>query len=251
MTDTDDDSFLADFARSDPWVQRITPARIGAALDGFDLPFALGWNIDRLTHEIQGMAHTGRPDPSQGETEAIKELSDLAARTRRLQKLMIRMGDTSQLAVLWEVMKRLEAEGRDGGVDQDKDVKPLMIDPLETIANVLSRAASQLNAQRQKTTRLREKHAQERRVAFAVYLTPIFETAFETPARANNWRRSYGAHHPWPDFYRRIYTELFPTVERLNLSKVLQEAQREIPRVQAIMRWFDEQDAIRVEKRSE
>lgn len=251
MKAADDDGFLADLARSDPWAQRITPARIGAALDGFDLPLAPGWNIDRLTHEIQGMADSGRSDPPQGEAEAVKELLDLASGARRLQKRITRMGDTSQLAVLWEVMKRLEADGRDGGVDQEKDVKPLMIDPLVTIANVLSRAASQLRTRRAQTARWRGKHGQERRVAFAVYLTPIFESAFNTPARADNWRQDFGEGHAWPDFFSRIHKELFPDVKRLNLFKVLQQAHREIPLIEAMADWLDEQDAIRAEKRSE
>lgn len=248
MKAADDDGFLADLARSDPWVQRITPARIGAALVGFDLPFEPGWNIDRLSHEIQGVAHTGRSDPPQGEAEAIGELSELAAAARRLQNRINRMGDTAQLAVLWEVMKRIEAAGGGGGVDWNKDVKPLMVDPLETIANILSRAASQLSTRRAQTTRWRGKHGQERRVVFAVYLTPIFESAFNTPARANNWRQEYGEGHPWPDFFRRIHLELFPDVKRLNLSKVLQQAQREMPLIETMAHWLDEQDAIRAEK---
>ena len=75
---------------------------------------------------------------------------------------------------------------------------------------------------------------------------PIFEAAYETAARANNWGAEYGEEHPWPDFYRRIYTELFPDAGGLNLSEVLQQARRERPHVAAFKRWLEE-DAIQAE----
>jgi hypothetical protein len=235
------------FARSDPWVQRITLKRIGAAMEGFALPFAPEWNLERLTFAIQGIAQVGRGKPPQGDADAIKELLGLAERARQLRADLGRMGETAELAVFWEVWRSLDAVQKDGHLDQERDVHPLILHPLETIANVLSRAASQMASQRKQTSRWRDKYAQDRRVAFAIHLAPIFSEAFDTPARATNWGQDFGKEHPWPDFFRRIHMELFPETRRLNLAEVLQEALRQAPKVEAMRRWLDEQDAIRAQ----
>ena len=115
---------------------------------------------------------------------------------------------------------------------------------LETIANVLSRAASQIGTQRPQPPRWTQKDRQEKRIGFAICLMPIFEEAYDTPARANNWLAEYGEEHAWPDFYRRIYQELVPDAKQLNLAEVLQEAARAMPGIIKFREWQDEQDAI-------
>lgn len=247
----DDVSLVDELTLTDPWVAAITPKRIGDALEGFALPYAEGWGLERLTLAIQRMANAGRGEPPQGEAAAQKELSRLAGNARQLHKAIARMGDTAEFAVFWELVRHRQALGQDGHTDYDLHYKPTMLHPVETIANLLARAASQLGSQRRQTSRWRQRHGKEQRIGFAIYLAPIFGEAFDTPVSATNWGKDFGKEQPWPDFFRRIYKELFPQARRLNLAEVLQEAARQAPHVEAMRRWLDEQDAIRAKNNRE
>lgn len=248
---SDGDDFLSELHRSDPWIAAITPERIAAALEGFPLPLAKGWDLARLTRSIQDTANAARGDPPQSDAKAIAELAKLADQAKALHRAISRMGETAEIAAIWEAFRHMGKSQNANRIDYDDDYKPLMLEPLETIANILARAASQTGTQRKQAPRWQEKHRQDRRVGFAIALIPVFQSAFNTPARANNWRAEYGEEHPWPDFYRRIYVDLFPEVEHLNLPEVLQEAARQLPHVEAITRWIAEQEATRPENSSE
>lgn len=237
------DDFLSGLHRTDPWVAAITPERIAAALDGFPLPLAEGWDWARLARSIQDTANAARGDPPQSDADAIVELTKLADKAKALHRAISRMGETAEIAAFWEAFRHLGASRNADRIDYHDDYKPVMLQPLEAIANILARAASQVGTQRTQTSRWREKHRQERRIGFAIALTPIFQNAFDTPARANNWGAEYGDEHPWPEFYRRIYVALFPGAERLNLPEVLQEAARQLPHVEAMKRWLEGQEA--------
>lgn len=240
------EDFLNELHRTDPWIAAITAERIAGALEGFPLPLAEGWNLARLAMAIQDTANAARGNPPQGDADAIAELEKLAEKAEALRRAISRMGETADISAYWEVSRHLAESRKAEQVNQD-DYNALMLYPLETIANVLARAASQIGTQRKQTSGWRKKNVQERRISFAIALIPIFQESFNTPARANNWGAEYGREHPWPDFYRRIYVELFPGAERLNLPKVLQEAARELPHVEAMKRWLDEQEATRPE----
>lgn len=245
------DDFLSELRRTDPWIAAITPERIAAALEGFPLPLAEGWNLVRLARSIQDTANVARGDPPQGDVDAIAELEKLAEKAKALHRAIFHMGETAQIAAFWEVSRHLGENRNTDRVDFDDDYKPLMLHPLETIANILARAASQTGTQRKQTAGWRKRHGKERRIGFAIALTPVFQSAFGTPARANNWGAEYGEEHPWPEFYRRIYVELFPDAERLNLPEVLQEAARELPHVEAMKRWLEGQEVTRPENSGE
>ena len=237
--------FLSDLHSTDSWIAAITPKRIEAALNGFSLPLTDGWNLSSLTSKIQDVANAARGDPPQGDADAIAELQRLAGKAKALHRAISRMGQTAEMAAFWEVFRYLDENQNVDRIDYRDDYRPLMLHPLETIANILARAASQTATQRKQVAGWQRKHDQDRRIYFAVALTPIFQSAFHTPARANNWRAAYGEEHPWPDFYRRIYGVLRPEVERLNLGEVLQEAARQFPRVEALKQWLEEQEASR------
>lgn len=247
---TGEDDFLSGLYRTDPWIAAITPERIRAALEGFPLPLAEGWDWARLATAIQDTANAARGNPPQGDADAIAELKKLAEKAKALRRAISRMGETAEIAAFWEVFRHMGERQQAEQISQD-DYNALMLHPLETIANVLSRAASQMGTQRKQAPGWRKKDAQERRIGFAIALIPIFQESFDTPARANNWGAEYGEEHPWPDFYRRIYVELFPEAERLNLPEVLQEAARQLPHVETMKRWLDEQEATRPENSSE
>lgn len=240
---SDGDDFLSELHRTDPWIAAITPERIAAALDGFPLPLAEGWDWARLARSIQDTANAARGDPPQSDADAIAELTKLADKAKALHRAISRMGETAEIAAFWEAFRHLGASRNADRIDYDDDYKPVMLQPLETIANILARAASQTGTQRKQAPRWQEKHRQERRIGFAVALIPVFQSAFDTPARANNWGAEYGDEHPWPEFYRSIYVELFPGAERLNLPEVLQEAARQLPHVEAMKRWLDAEGA--------
>lgn len=240
---SDGDDFLSELQRTDPWIAAITPERIAAALDGFPLPLAEGWDLARLARSIQDTANAARGEPPQSDADAIAELTKLAEKAKALHRAISRMGETAEIAALWEAFRHLGASRNADRIDYDDDYKPVMLQPLETIANILARAASQTGTQRKQAPRWQEKHRQERRIGFAVALIPVFQSAFDTPARANNWGAEYGDEHPWPEFYRSIYVELFPGAERLNLPEVLQEAARQLPHVEAIKRWLYAEEA--------
>lgn len=237
------DDFLSELHRTDPWIAAITPERIGRALENFPLPLADGWDLARLARSIQDTANAARGDPPQGNAAAIAELQELAEKTKALHRAISRMGETAEIAAFWEAFRHLGESRNVGRIDYDDDYKPLMLRPLETIANILARAASQTGTQRKQAPRWQEKHRQERRIGFAVALVSVFQSAFDTPARANNWSAEYGDEHPWPEFYRRIYLALFPGAGRLNLPEVLQEAARQLPHVESMKRWMDGQEA--------
>lgn len=243
---SDGPDFLDELHLTDPWIAAITPGRIEAALVGFTLTMAEGWTVARLTSEIQGRANLARGDAPQGDAAAKTELRNLATRAAALRDQLARLGETAENATFFEVM-RLKGGTRahTDHFDYDDDYKPMMLDPLETIANALSRAASSIEGQSRQTTRWSDRHKREQRTDFAVALMPVFEAAYLTPARANNWAAEYGETLPWPDFFRRIYCELFPAAARLNLAEILQDAARWLPEVEAMQRWQEQQDAIR------
>lgn len=243
--------FLSELHRTDPWIRAITSERIAVALEGFPLPLAEGWDWTRLARSIQDTANAARGDPPQSDADAKAELVKLADKAKALHRAISRMGETAEIAAFWEAFRHLQVRQNANRIDYDDDYKPLMLDSLETIANILAGAASQAGTQRKQAPRWQEKHRQERRIGFAIALTPVFQSAFDTPARANNWHVEYGDEHPWPEFYRRIYVELFPGSERLNLPKVLQEAARQLPHVEAMKQWLDEQEATLLENSGE
>lgn len=242
-----DDDFLSELQRTDPWIAAITPERVGDALAGFPLPLADGWNLMRLVREIQDIANYARGETPQGNAAAIKELKQLAKQAEALRVGIKRLGETAENAVFWELFRHSGEGQKAERIDYDDDYRSAMLHPLVAIKNVLTRAASQIGTQKPQAPRWPERHRRDRRVGFAVALIPIFQDSFDTPARANNWRAEYGEEHPWPDFFRRIYGELSPEAERLNLSEVLQEAARELPKVEEMRRWLDEQEATRSE----
>lgn len=248
---SDGDDFLSELHRTDPWIAAITPERIAAALEGFPLPLAAGWDLARLARSIQDTANAARGDPPQSDADAIAELAKLADKAKALHRAISRMGETAEIAAFWEAFRHSGESHNADRIDYDDDYKPLMLQPLETIANILARAASQTGTQRKQAPRWQEKHRQERRIGFAIALIPVFQSAFDTPARANNWGAEYGDEHPWPEFYRRIYVELFPGAGRLNLPEVLQEAARQLPHVEAMKQWLDGQEATLPENSSE
>lgn len=245
------EDFLNELHRTDPWIGAITAERIAGALEGFPLPLAEGWNLARLAMAIQDTANAARGNPPQGDADAIAELERLADKAKALHRAISRMGETAEIAALWESFRHLGESRNADRIDYEDDYRPLMLQPLETIANILARAASQTGTQRKQMPGWRKKHDQERRIGFAIALIPVFESAFDTPARANNWAAEYGEEHPWPQFFRRIYVELFPAAERLNLPEVLQEAARLQPHVEAMKRWLDGQEATLPENSGE
>lgn len=242
--DSPNEDALQHLHRTDPWIAAITAERVARTLKGFQLPLADGWNEARLSEAIQDVASAARGEPPQGDSEAIIELTKLADRANELRRGISRLGETAETAAFFEVLRRFgEARTR---INYDEDYKPVMLQPLQVIAEVFAGAASQLSTRRKQAPGWKLKSNQERRVAFAIALTPVFQSAFDSPARANNWRAEYGEEHPWPDFFRRIYGELFPETKRLNLPEVLQEAARELPRVEEFKDWLRKQEASRL-----
>lgn len=225
-----------DLHRTDPWIAAITAPRICRALSGFTLDTAPSWDMRRLAEAIQDVANAARGAVPQSDSSARRELTALADKAKALRRGMERLGDTAELAAFFDLARRLSDEAGISQIDFDDDYKRLMARPLELIEATLRRAASQITTHRQQPPRWREKERQDRRVGFAIALMGVFEDAFDTPARANNWAAAYGEEHPWPDFYRRVYRELMPDETRLNISEVLQEAARRKPQVEAFQR---------------
>lgn len=231
--------FASELLRTDPWIAAITAERISRTLNGFTLDTAQGWDMPRLAEAIRDVANAARGKPPQSDSAAKIELAALADKARALRKGIERLGDTAELAAFFDLARRLGDEAGSSQIDFEDDYKRLMVQPLQTIDATLRRAASQLSTHRPQPPRWREKDRQDRRVGFAIALMSVFEGAFDTPARANNWAAAYGEEHPWPDFYRRVYCELMPGEARLNISEVLQEAARQKPRVEAFRRALD------------
>lgn len=227
------DDWVDNLHLTDPWIAEITPARIEDSLSDFPLRYADGWNVERLTLEVQGIANIGRGEVPQGDAAAKKQLLKLAAYAKPLARGLRNLGDTSNYAVMFELLRSdLDERGRrepDYGVELES-----LAGTVARIESALRRAASQLATRRPQPPRWTEAAEKDRRVMFAMVLAPIFERAFGTTARANNWGAGYGVEHPWPMFFRRIYTTLFPEAERLNLTEVLQEAARELPKLEAM-----------------
>lgn len=245
------DDFVSSIHLTDPWIAAITQERIAGALADFPLSMAQGWDLARVTSEIQSIANSGRGVPQQGDAAAKTELRKLTKKAKALREGIARLGQTAEIAAFWEVL-RLEIESRGAKqIDYDEDYKRLLLHPLTTIENLLSRAASQIGTRSPQAPRWQQRDMMERRICFALALTPIFQECFKTSPRANNWGAEYGAEHPWAEFYRRIYCELFPETERLNLGEVLQEAARELPLVEAMKAHLYEEDATRSENSEE
>jgi len=231
---TGEDDLFDALQRTDPWTAALTPERFESALTDFPLTFAHGWDFARLTWNIQDVAEIGRVQPPQSNSDARKELEKLAQKARALARGLNGTGDTATFEVLWELApKDEEASNLSSAGTQDFS---LMIEPLIQCANLLERSASQIGLRRPQLPRWRDKQNQERRVAFALALMPMFQDAFGIQARADNWQLAYNDEPFWPDFYRRIWNEIFPKADKLNLSQVLQEAARLSPKISGIMR---------------
>lgn len=230
---SNEDDWFENLHRTDPWIAAITPERIQDALSGFSLRFADDWNWERLTSEIQDIANIGRGNALQGDAVAKRELRRLAGYARALAKGLPNLGDTAANAVMFDLLR--SDEETQGSREPDYGaVLEALADTAKQTESALLRAASQLATKPTQPPRWTQAEAKSRRVMFAIALTPIFEGAFGTPARAINWDAEYGIEHPWPQFFQRIYMALFPKVKRLNLSEVLQEAARELPQVEAM-----------------
>jgi hypothetical protein len=225
--------WLENLHRTDPWIAAITPERIQDALSGFSLQFADGWNWERLTSEIQDMANVGRGNALQGDAAAKKELRRLAGYARALANGLPNLGDRAANAVMFDLLRSDEETRGQREPDYGAMLEALAGTARRT-ENALLRAASQLATNPTQPPRWTQAEAKSRRVMFAIALTPIFEGAFGTHARAINWDAEYGIEHPWPQFFRCIYMALFPKAKRLNLSEVLQEAARELPQIEAM-----------------
>jgi hypothetical protein len=234
----------SELGRSDPWVKAITPERIARAIEGFPLPLVEGWDIALLTTRIQDVAAFSREQTPQGDAEAKKELRKLAARAKDLRRSLERMGGTSNFATFIEVLQReYESQGTQQ-IDWNEDYKQMMHHPLKVIEEVLTRAASQICTQPKQAPGWQRRAVQERRVKVAIDLGRVFEEAYGLSAKSHNWAADFGKEHPWRRFYRRIYVELFPEDDRLNLTKVLHEAAKLRPQLEAVTRELM-QDATR------
>lgn len=239
------DDLLRELSRSDPWIAAITPERIENALAGFRLPLADGWTIARLCDEIQGMANIGRGEPPQSNAKAIAELRRLSDKAEALVKGIKRAGDTAQRAAFFEFFRRTSETDNSRVSDYGEAYQAALIDAVQLVHEVLARAASQIGTEPKQRPRWTERERQQKRVGFAVMLMPVFEAAFATTARANNWQADFGMEHPWAEFFRRVYSELFPGATRLNVPEVLQEAAREAPQLAAFVKQWNAQEATR------
>lgn len=230
---------------TDPWVAAISQERIEKALEGFGLPLADGWDYGSLTREIQKIARPLVDDAPQSNSAAIKELNSIAAKAKALRLAIENLGDTAEMAAFFDLSRRMDEEQGQERLDYQDDYLRLMVEPLILIEHVLARSASQLGLHPPQRPRWTERLATEKRVGFAISLTPVFEQAFATPARSNNWKAEYGEEHAWPKFFRRIHRELYPEVERLNLSEVLQDAARWLPQLQSFRSYLEGEEATR------
>lgn len=230
---------------SDPWVEAISSERIGKALEGFSLPFADGWDCDALTVEIQKLARPPIQENPQSNSAAIKELSRLSEKAKALRYGIESMGDTAERAAFFDLLRRMDEENDQSQLDYQNDYLRLMVEPLKLIEYVLARSASQLDLSPPQKPRWTQRLATEKRISFAISLTPVFEQAFDTPARANNWKAEYGEEHAWPDFFRRVHVELYPDETRLNLPEVLQDAARWRPHVSSMREYLEAEKATR------
>lgn len=229
------DDWVENLHLTDPWIAAITSARIGDALSDFPLPYADGWSVERLTSELQGIANYGRGRVAEGDAAAKKELRRLAGYAKALAVGLRKLGDTATNAIMFELL-RSDLENRDSREPDYGAVLEGVIGTAARTESTLLRAASQMATKPRQRPRWTEAEVKSRRVGFAIMLAPIFEQAFGTTARANNWGAEYGMEHPWPKFFRQIYLELFPGNERLNLAEVLQEAAQERPQVEAMIK---------------
>ena len=82
---TQKDDFLGMLARTDPWINAITPQRIERAIEGFPHLFAVGWDSARLADRIQDAATFSRERIPQGNSEAKAELLKLARKSKELR----------------------------------------------------------------------------------------------------------------------------------------------------------------------
>lgn len=227
---TRDVDFLDALHRTDPWIAAITSERIQGALRSFPLSFSEGWDFPRLTCNIQDVAGIGRIEPPQSYADARKDLNRLAHKARALAESLCGIGDTASFEILWQLAPR-NSEGSSSGSASTEDFERLIIQPLTESANLFEVASSQIGLRRPQLPRWREKQRQERRVGFALSLMPIFRSAFGIATRADNWQFEYDDEPCWPDFFRRIWRELYPDADKLNLSEVLQEAARLEPQI--------------------
>jgi hypothetical protein len=245
-----EEDFISELNRTDPWIAAITPERIERAMGGFPLPLSEGRNWAHLARQIQDVAIFSRGQTPQGDAEAKAELGKLANKAKALRLGIERMGGTATFAAFFDVLQREEERRGAKQIDWDSDYAPLMLHSLQAIEDVLARAASQIATQQKQVPGWQKKVAQERRVGFAIHLSAVFEDAFGAQAKSHNWAADFGKEHPWREFYRRIYSELFPEAERLNLGEVLQQAAQLRQKLEAVTRQL-EQDATRPQNNCE
>lgn len=216
---------------TDPWIMAITPERIARALAGFPLRLADGWDLARLTREIQNLANLGRDivhigPTRQSDRNAKRELEKLARSAKSVLEGLEAPGNTAFYAVIARAALANEVETGHLGYDTDAYRRDFLA-PLQNISNMLALAAADIGNRPRQRPRWTEKETQTMRVRFALMLAGVFADAFSQEAKADNWHIEYGDQsQPWPDFYQRIHGELFGVTEGLNLQEVLQIAAR-------------------------
>lgn len=92
----------------------------------------------------------------------------------------------------------------------------------------IEKAAEQL-CSRDDPPRWKDGERRKDRVAFAVWLSAVFETAYGRPATFNNWPDEDGKprHGPWADFYVRISRLVFKSSNIPDVAGVLKAARKE------------------------
>lgn len=229
---------------SEPRTARLTESVIEKALDGFALKPVkdLAWIVRAVRAAVYCGMHNGIAPERASNADVVKELSRLSKQASKLWLDLFEMSHAAEYA-LWDFdfhnwVDSPPGEIREGelmGQSAEQRAYRELVDRLNWLSAYLNSAAQHVGSKKQ-NTRWRERERRERRIYLAMYLSWVFEKAFEKQATVNKWFAAAGRDSlgPWADFYQRIMAVAMNEDAVPDLEGILVRARREIAKAPVI-----------------
>lgn len=217
---------------SSPVAARITPELIAQALQHFPLTPQrdLEWLARAIKPAVYLAAKSDYPE-SIGNAATRDELQRLSDRAGDLWRDLFEMSHEAEEAIsryIWSPWISGEGNASPDDIQPQIDGFNEAKRQVDWLTSFLRKAARHVGDKKQ-SPKWRAKDKQDRRMWFAVWLTPAFEKGFGRKAAWNNRHYANGrTPQYWADFFQRMMEVAFDEAVTPNLEGLLAEARKRI-----------------------